>query len=373
MREINNIIKTYEKAKLNNTKVALATVVNVEGSSYRQPGARMLVSEDGWITGAISGGCLEGDALKKALLCIADNQSKIVTYDTTDDDDAKFGVQLGCNGIIHVLFEPIAFDDKKNAIEILKKAVAKRENAILITVYSLKNKQHQIGTCWFKQNEFNLSTQGLDNNPTLKTNIQEAIQKAESENKSNTFDCEVDGITHSVFVEFRTPPIQLIIGGAGNDAQPLASMSDLLGWDTVVIDGRTNYATTERFPSCALKISQPEKAFDNLTIDNHTAVVLMSHNYNYDLDMMKYLVFSTCRYIGILGPKKKLIKMYDELAEKGIDLTDAQKERIYSPIGFDIGAETSEEIALSIMAEIQAFMMNKNGSPLRIKSETIHA
>src|SRR5690349_8381191 len=107
MKEIDDIIKAYERASERKTKTALATVVHVEGSSYRRPGARMLVTETGELTGAISGGCLEGDALRKALLAIAEDRNKLVIYDTTEDDDAKIGIQLGCNGIVHILFEPV--------------------------------------------------------------------------------------------------------------------------------------------------------------------------------------------------------------------------------------------------------------------------
>src|ERR1700716_4205359 len=112
MKELQDIIKTFEEAKHQGKKTALATVVHVEGSSYRRPGARMLVTEDGKLTGAISGGCLEGDALRKALLAINQQQNKLVIYDSTDEDDAKFGVQLGCNGIVYILFEPITEDKK---------------------------------------------------------------------------------------------------------------------------------------------------------------------------------------------------------------------------------------------------------------------
>src|SRR6201991_4776826 len=98
MKEITDIIKSYELALSTGKKMALATVVHVEGSSYRRPGARMLVTDDGQLTGAISGGCLEGDALRKALLAISQQRNKLVVYDTTDDDDLQFGVQLGCNG-----------------------------------------------------------------------------------------------------------------------------------------------------------------------------------------------------------------------------------------------------------------------------------
>jgi len=137
MKEIADIVKAYKNALKAGLQVALATVVQVEGSSYRRPGARMLVAENGQLTGAISGGCLEGDALRKALLAIHEQKNKIVTYDTTDEDDAKFGVQLGCNGIVHILFEPIDNEDENNPVQLLQNSICERKNAVIVTLFSL--------------------------------------------------------------------------------------------------------------------------------------------------------------------------------------------------------------------------------------------
>src|SRR3954469_11709491 len=148
MKEITNIIKVYDKAVNAGKQSALATVVSVEGSSYRRPGARMLVTDDGVLTGAISGGCLEGDALRKALLVMQQQKPMLATYDTTDEDDAKLGVQLGCNGIVHILIEPIDTADKNNPVELLKIVIAKSRNAVIATLFSLQNRRAaQPGTC----------------------------------------------------------------------------------------------------------------------------------------------------------------------------------------------------------------------------------
>src|SRR5678816_3103289 len=136
MKELNDIIAAYDKAVLQNKKMALVTVVKVDGSSYRRPGARMLVTEDGEITGAISGGCLEGDALRKAQFAMFQQQNKLEIYDTTDEEDARLGVQLGCNGIVYILFEPIKNEDVNNPLGLLKKVALKRKDAVLVTVFS---------------------------------------------------------------------------------------------------------------------------------------------------------------------------------------------------------------------------------------------
>lgn len=147
MNEQKSIIKAYESAKLNQFKVALATVVQVDGSAYRRPGARMLITETGELTGAISGGCLEGDALRKAQTVIFQQESMLVTYDTTDEDDQKFGIGLGCNGIIHVLIEPVDFQDELNPIALLEQAVSDREPGMLATVFF--SKKCQISSNWY--------------------------------------------------------------------------------------------------------------------------------------------------------------------------------------------------------------------------------
>src|SRR5690606_34611374 len=148
MKEIKEIIKAYDRAEKEGKQTALATVVQVEGASYRSPGARMLITEDGELTGAISGGCLEGDALRKAQLVMFQQQSMVVTYDTTDDDDSKFGVGLGCNGIIHVLIELIHTDKEHHPISLLKNCLKDRNDRVLITLFDLKNKRApQLGTC----------------------------------------------------------------------------------------------------------------------------------------------------------------------------------------------------------------------------------
>jgi xanthine dehydrogenase accessory factor len=158
LKEITDIIKAFHEAQKTGLKTALATVVRVEGSSYRQPGARMLVTETGQLTGAISGGCLEGDALRRALLAIEQQQNKLVTYDTSNEDDIEFGVQLGCNGIVHILFEPIDYLQKNNPLFMLEQLASKRENAVVAVLFSLDSTKKQPGTVCFIGSRINLQT-----------------------------------------------------------------------------------------------------------------------------------------------------------------------------------------------------------------------
>ena len=370
MKEIRDIIKAFDEAQQHGKRTALATVVHVEGSSYRRPGARMLIEEDGQLTGAISGGCLEGDALRKAQLVMTEKRSRLVTYDTMDDDDAKFGVGLGCNGIIQVLIEPIDVKDPNNPIQYLKAVNGKRQKAVLVTLFSLQDKKDpQTGTCLLLKEDGSL----IDHTPVLKdvffADAKEALINQNSSFKN--YISEDHNLT--AFIEVIKPPVSIIIIGAGNDVMPLADMADVLGWETTVVDGRASYAKKERFASaCQVLVSKPEQALEQIHIDEHTVFLLMTHNYNYDFAMLRQLLQKNVTYIGMLGPKKKRERMLSELNDEGFVFTAQQLSVLHSPVGLDIGAETSEEIAISILAEIKALFAGRDVQSLRTIKEVIH-
>ncbi|MGF7078490.1 XdhC family protein [Mucilaginibacter sp. UYCu711] len=370
MKEITDILTAFTEAAKQGKKTALATVVLVEGSAYRRAGARMLITEDGQLTGAISGGCLEGDALRKARLVILQQQPMLVTYDTTDDDDAKLGVGLGCNGIIHILIEPIT-QQANNPINLLKAIVNNRKPAVLVTLFSVDDrKAPQPGTCLCLTEDDRL-VNGIANAPyldTLQSDTQEVLKNQRSANNSYT-----DGATYTAFMEYVKPVISLVIIGAGNDAIPLTQIAAVLGWDITVIDGRNNYALPGRFPSAKkVIVARPEQVLGHIELTEWTAIVLMTHNYIYELNLLKELLPLALSYIGILGPKKKLERMLTELEDTGTKITPEQLEKIYGPVGLDIGSEGAEEIALAIVAEIKAVLSARNGLSLRNKVVAIH-
>lgn len=368
-KEINEIIAAYKKAMQKGIKTALATVVYVEGSSYRRPGARMLIQEDGQITGAISGGCLEGDALRKALLAIHQNQNKLVTYNSMDEEDVEFGVQLGCNGIVHILFEPIDAEDENNPVALLERSQLYRRETVLVTLFSLNNFHgHQPGTCFFLDKETTYST--LDD-AALQAIVQNDASSVLETGASIIKEYETFELTG--FVELLQPSVSLIIVGAGNDAFPLVNMAGLLGWQITVADGRPTHANIQRYPNVHHLIAgKPAEVLQQIVIDEWTVFVLMTHNYKYDLAMMKLLLQINCRYIGTLGPKKRLERMFDELKDEGITVTDEQLAMIHGPIGLDIGAEAAEEIALSVLAEIKAVFAERTGGFLKDRLDSIH-
>ncbi|MCG9793848.1 XdhC family protein [Flavobacterium algicola] len=372
MRELDAIISKYNSLKSQDVATVLATVVSVQGSSYRRAGARMLIDEYGNITGAISGGCLEGDALKKALHALHRQTNKLITYDTSDDNDAIIGAQLGCNGIIQVLFEPLNYNDKLNPCELLKQAASIKVELAIVVFFNLDKKMQQIGTSATIDNNSNYTGKALGIEDKL--SLYELIQESLTTKKSICSEISLDGLTQQLFIQYYLPPVKLIIVGAGNDAQILAQQAEFLGWDVTITDGRPTHANHERFASsCQVIVSNPEQVLENVDIDNRSCFVLMSHNYNYDLAALKVLLLEEqIPYIGILGPLKKYNRMQDDLRKGGLYLDNSVKDKIHAPIGLEIGAETPAEIGLAILAEIQSVLTNSSGRPLREKLVPIH-
>ena len=368
MKETKDIIAAFKQAVIENKRAALATVVKVEGSSYRRPGARMLVTEDGMLTGAISGGCLEGDALRKALAAIMQQENKLVVYDSMDEDDAQFGVQLGCNGIVHILFEPIDIAKRENPIALLQSLLSVRKDAVLVTIFSAANSFHP-GTCLLYRDD-ELQT-GLF--PALQEKLLPAAADALQKKYSILRSYEFDGQELHAFVEFIPPAVMLVVAGGGNDVIPVTEMAQILGWEIIVADGRPAYASKKRFPVAKqVLVMNATELISSINPDERTAFLLMTHNYNYDIALLRQLNKITCGYIGILGPKKKTERMLAELGDEGIVFSEAQKELLHGPTGLNIGAETAEEIALSVIAEIKAFLSDREGTSLKEITEPIH-
>jgi xanthine/CO dehydrogenase XdhC/CoxF family maturation factor len=169
----------------------------------------------------------------------------------------------------------------------------------------------------------------------------------------------------TAFINFVKPQATLVLVGAGNDAIPLVKMGEVLGWKVLVVDGRANYANKKRFSSgCQVMVSKAEEIFSGIDIDEQTMFVLMTHNYNYDLAVLRQLINRNVSYIGILGSRAKFTRMIEELSSEGVNIENTLS-KIYSPVGLDIGAENPEEIALSIVSEVQAILSGRSLVHLR--------
>jgi xanthine dehydrogenase accessory factor len=373
MKEITEIINAFDKAQGEGRQTALVTLVHVEGSSYRRPGARMLVTDTGELTGAISGGCLEGDALNKALQSIHQQKNMLVTYDTTDDDDAVLGLGLGCNGVIQVLIQPVNNEQQNGPIQLLKKVTAARKDNVMVTLFSLENRRaEQPGTVMLKDEEGIKYLSEVD--ASIKNLLEHDVNGAYLNKKSSFRNYTSNGKEVTAYIEFIPPVVSLVVVGAGNDAEPVVSIASILGWQvTLIADGRDKNTKTGRFTgTCQLMVVKPEDVLKKINPDDNTFFLLMTHNFNYDKAMLRELLPKKVRYIGVLGPSKKMQRMMRELENEGIYFDERQLAVVHSPVGLDIGAESPEEIALSMIAEIKAVIAGKSGNPLRNRDDVIH-
>jgi len=373
MKEAKSIIAAFQKVDFSKQKAALATVMRVHGSAYRRPGARMLMTDDGRWTGAISGGCLEGDALRKARLAILNKQPTLVTYDTMDDNSAtSLGVGLGCNGIIDVLIEPISEDDENNPVRLLERFVETAELAVMATVFDGSG----IGKTRLGER---LLLNSLGNkystisSPELEKLVDADTQKAFVANRPAICQYSHDGEMVEVLIETLHPGIHLVIFGGGFDAAPVTTMAKNLGWSVTVTDDCVAHLGTKRFPDAEnVTLCQRDHVSTDITFKRFSAAILMSHNYKYDYAVLRELIKNPPAYLGIMGPRKRFDKMIAQLKDEGAYPGDDWAQRVHSPIGLDLGAETPDEIALSVVSEIQAFFSKAKGGYLKDFDSPIH-
>ena len=368
MKDFKTIISEYKKIDFSKRKAALATVVKVRGSSYRSPGARMLITDDGRWVGSISGGCLEGDALRKARQVMADKKPITVTYDTREESNQNLGIGLGCNGVIDVLIEPLEGSNDKNSIQLFSRFAGAIKPLAMATIFSgidgigdkllITSDQESISTFT------NLKLSEIVTNDLL---LLFDTRKSEAKiYKTDQYEFEI-------FIELIQPTISLIIFGGGFDARPVSDLAKSLGWNVSVTDECVAHIAPIFFPTAdKLSLCQREFVDRDFNITPYTACVLMSHNYEYDRDVLKKLIKTETPYIGILGPRKRFDKMQQEYSNQNIQLSSFDLQRIHSPIGLDIGAEAPDEIAISIIAEIQSKFANRSGGFLKDNPGPIH-
>lgn len=351
------ILAAWERATRENVSAILATVVKVSGSSYRGPGARMLITQDGSRIGSISGGCLESDVVKKAWWLTAETGATLRIYDNTSDEDAVWTFGLGCNGVVHVLIERLESGAAPLVMDVLRATQNATSGAVLATVLSGAEIGHRAGMLP------DGSTRTEIRCASLARQIQDQALSVWEMRKSGVA-C-FDGI--EVFLEYVAPPVRLLIVGAGHDAVPAVRFAKELGWHVTVLDGRSNYARPERFPEAdrvlTVDLAQP---LAGLPLDCQTAAVVMSHSYEQDSVFLRELSRHRIAYLGALGPRKRTERMLAEAGELSVE------PQLHSPIGLDIGADTPEEIALAIVSEIQAVLKARPAGMLRDRSGPIH-
>lgn len=332
MKEIEAILRQLERGSTG--AKALATLVGVEGSSYRRVGARLLVHADGTSLGSISGGCLESDVIARALSVLKNGKPQVAVYNTTDENDLVWGTGTGCNGVVRIFIERLSANPAW--AKMLRQNLAVRQTTELKIVWESSDAK-ALGTH---------AVAGLPKRETAKTRI---------------------------FSDVIQPSVRLLVFGAGDDVQPLANLAKEIGWWVEVADARTAKASRARFPRAdRVSVMQPSAAA-SLALDPWTVGVIMTHRYCDDVELLKALLPKELPYLGLLGPKKRADKILAELKASRFKITAKMRSKLHAPVGLDLGGDGPAAVALAMLAEIQAVLAARDARPLRERKRPIHA
>lgn len=336
--EFKNCISNFKKAKQKGLKTVLASLIALDGSSYRKPGVRMLLIEDGTMVGAVSGGCVEKEILRQSTSVFKTNEPKIMIY------DGRY--RLGCEGTLYILIEP--FNPSIDFITEFKKAIEERKSFKIKSFYS---KEAGTDLNWGSFISFDKKNWiGFSENSTIE---------------------EKERFSNLVFEQKLAPCFRLVIIGSEHDAVQLTLFASLLGWEVVIVTNAANQQTINDFPG-AIELIQVEPNLLQLNwINEQTAIVFMTHSYAKDLQYLLALKNSNPCYIGLLGPFKRREKMLNDLIEQFPEIEGSFLEKIYGPAGLNIGAETSQEIAISIISEILSITRQQKPDFLKNKLTSI--
>ncbi len=356
MKEIKEVLREVAALPAGE-KAVLATVVDLKGSGYRLPGARMLIKANGDATGTVSGGCLEADVMERAKRVLKTGVAEVFRYDTTADENSVFSLNMGCRGVLRILME--AVDANSGSVATIRSVYEDRKAVCGGVVIRSEAASLPVG----RRMAFGESVSEL---PSLHDDLRTF---ADSRSNYETVTYDVDGEFVEVAFERIDPPVRLYIFGAGADAVPLADAAHGLGWDVNVCDHRPAFLTNERFPKCDALIGLDRDTAPEWNVDGLTAFVLMNHNYERDKTMLPGALKSEAFYIGALGPRRRTEQMLEEISDK---FTEDELARLRTPAGLDIGGDTPEAIAISIVAEIQSVLKHRGGGPLRDRQAPIY-
>jgi len=365
MKELLDILDAADAFAARGQRLALATIVAVRGSTYRRAGARLLLTAAQEMVGNISGGCLESDVMVVADEVMASGTPRLVTYDLTADDDTVWGLGLGCNGAVDLFVEPL--DPASPQLRILREALDGEQTVALVKLLD----GPRVGR-WMAVRPDG-AVEGALGEAEVEARATRAAQAALTEGTSRLVALPAAEGERRAFVEVIRPPLRLIVCGAGHDAIPVVRFASEIGWRVVVVDPRERFLTAERFPGAREFVqASSEDAAARVPIDDRTYVVVMSHNYLHDRDLLRGFLATPARYIGMLGPRQRTEKILDELRRQGVTVTARDRARLFGPVGLDIGGEGPEAIALALLAEIQAVEAGRQGGFLRERRGPIH-
>jgi xanthine dehydrogenase accessory factor len=363
------VIRELERAAMDGECVVLASIVRTEGSAYRGVGTRMIVRADDSPAGLVSGGCLESDLVERARDVRERNTAQIVTYDSRSDDDLVWGLGLGCDGMVQVLVEPLSGEHAMRLAALLQMARERDDRAILATVIG---DDASVGARMLMTDDGSeLCRTGDWSDENTLTAVFASTSSGIIAGRRGAI-CNAQGV--DIALELIVPQPDLVICGSGPDAVPLAEFGAGQGWNVMIVDHRPiDLAHPERFPSAlVVECGSPEHLADTVTLSDRSAIVVMSHNYARDIEYMNAALQSPAPYVGMLGPRRRTERMFDDLNARGEPVEDAALARLHAPIGLDIGGDSPEAIALSITAEISAVMNARNGGMLRDRRAPIH-
>jgi xanthine dehydrogenase accessory factor len=365
MSGLNQLLQAIDTAVDDGEETILATVVKVEGSAYRRPGARMLIPLHGRTVGTVSGGCLEQDLAKKAWWLTDAGEPVVRRYSTgaTDDEDDEqsaltFG--LGCNGTVFVLLERLRTKNPSPAVELLRRVRDGQQPAAMATVIATsRNASARVGDRVLSDSDAGLRNTKL--NQAIRNDLHQTLQQKKSSIRLyNESRGEIE-----VFFEYIAPPPRLVIFGAGHDAQPLVRMARLLNWHVSVIDSRSHFARPERFPQAdAVIFASLDNPFELRPLIDGAAVAVMTHSYRQDRHWLSEVQHAAPAYIGQLGPRERTERLLADIGHRS--------SAVHYPMGLDLGGDAPESVALSILAEMTAAMNQRQGGMLRHRVKPIH-
>jgi xanthine dehydrogenase accessory factor len=343
---------------------AVATVLRVEGSSYRRPGARMLVDVHGRVGGSVSGGCLERNVISEAKAVLLDGRARLLAFDTTDQDDLAFGTSLGCLGKIWIGIEVLPANRPWPFEKLVGEIRQQRRPAALLT----RIFDNEAGIRFESTALFASPTA---NSPDFSEMLCGEIEDVFRQKKSRFVGKKMHG---STLIEWLEPPVALILFGAGPDVPPLVKLARNLGHEITVIDRRPDFALPEQFPQAdRVLAAQPHQVSALLRPDARTVAVVMNHHYDTDRDVLRALVSLNLSYVAILGPRRRTERILTELQDAGLFIPESVRATLHAPAGLDLGGESPEQIALAILAEIQASLAGREGGKLKFRASPIHA
>ena len=342
-------------------RAALATVVGISGSAYRRPGAKLLIEERGETLGSVSGGCLEADVREVARAVLASGKPALRRYDTGGDEDVVWGLGLGCNGRVEVFIQPATagpFAARAEAIRIL---LAGDAPFALATVVEAPGDE---GLGEMAAISADGIVAGSLGDPALDA---ETVREAGRRSTVHYLGGQSEG--WAVFVEALAPPPHLLVAGAGDDARPLVAYAGEAGFRVTVVDHRPALLVPRLYPAAArLVLGRPEDPSLALPPAARSLAVVKTHSLGHDREWARRLLAAGFPYVGLLGPRARTETI---LAEIGA--SDALGERVFGPVGLDLGADGPHQVAMSIVAELLAWTAGREPRHLAERREAIHA